>query len=390
APGSARPLGDAAGAPARARSSLRLAVGAVCLAAVATGGTLALWHTRSRDRDTARASLAVAARSDRPSAVELDPAALVVAPTALVDAAAEATSTAGAVEAEEAGARSDAVESTEGSEGDEASAPKLDRAGQSAVPGGVLRLPDAFAPAAGGFDLVIHFHGDADVVAQSMDRAGVDAALAVVNLGVGASPYYRAFQAPDGLDALVAQVERALAARGLDRAHIERLALSAWGAGQGAIASILGLHRRPGALDAILVADGIWAAPNEPGAAALLAPFLDAARAAAGGELLFSLTYSQVDPQGLRIGAELAAAAGARAVSPSALGPVELPGAPSESVELAPLAEARGGGFHARGFVGGTTAHHMALLADMGGTTLAELAGRWRAPARPAAVTPVD
>lgn len=280
-----------------------------------------------------------------------------------------------------------------------AAPPKVQRGGYASIPGGVLFTPESFRPAGSAYDLLIHFHGNTQVVRESAELARLDAAVAVVNLGVGSGPYEAAYASPGAYEALLADVNRAVAQRGVPAPRIRRLALSSWSAGYGAIGKILDVRRGTDPLDAILVLDGIhtgWiegARVHDLGALNLLplAPFAAAARAAGRGELLFSITHAEVDPiayAGSSLTADylLQAAAGRPVVrerageAPPHLALRSAEGAVAKRLEkqLTPTTEAQVGELRVRGFRGNTPEHHMAHLLQMGATVLPELAARWQ------------
>src|SRR5690606_34240461 len=61
--------------------------------------------------------------------------------------------------------------------------------GHVPLPGGVLFLPASFDPGAEGYDLVIHFHGNTQIVRESFEHAGINAAVAVINHGIRSAAY---------------------------------------------------------------------------------------------------------------------------------------------------------------------------------------------------------
>ncbi|MCC6552133.1 MAG: hypothetical protein IT372_03800 [Polyangiaceae bacterium] len=292
----------------------------------------------------------------------------------------------------------------------EAAAPpaKIRHEGYASIRGGVLFTPDTFAPRGGVYDLLVHFHGNTQVVRESAEVAGLDAAVAVINLGIGSGPYEEAYAVPGTYEALLEEIEDALVQRGVERPHLRRVALSSWSAGYGSISKILDVRRGTDPLDAILVLDGIhtgWiggardpAAPASlfasPGALNTLplAPFARAVKQAAAGSLLFTITHSEIDPI-TYVGTSLTAdylleiAAGAAVKrTPAAAAPPHLAlrsaeGAVAKRLEkrMIPTTEARIGQLHVRGYRGNTPEHHMAHLLQMAATVLPDLADRWRA-----------
>lgn len=266
------------------------------------------------------------------------------------------------------------------------------RSGYASIPGGVLFVPSTFGSADGTYDLYLHFHGNTRVVLESAEYANLDAAVAVVNLGVNSAPYLDAYAVPGTYEALLGSIDRALGERGLARPKLRRVALGSWSGGYGAISTIFERRRGTDPLDALLVLDGIHCGFLEENRKALnvriLMPFLGAARRAAAGDILFSITHSEIDPidyagTDLTAGYLLDAVHGRRGAPLSVPEHVQLraaEGAVAKKLEksMEPVSEASVGTFHVRGYRGNTPEHHMAHLLQMGATVLPELARRWR------------
>jgi hypothetical protein len=268
----------------------------------------------------------------------------------------------------------------------------LQRSGHASIHGGVLFFPSTFSSQTGAYDLLIHFHGNTRLVLESAEVAGVNALVALVNLGVGSAPYEEAYGVPGSYEALLEEIQRAALRRGLEGAHLRRVALSSWSAGYGAISMILDLRRGTDPLDAVLVTDGIHCGWVDDKHTTLngrqLAPFVHAARSAAAGQILFSITHSEIDPISY---ASARSTAGflleTVGVKPGVPDVLSLPhlalraaeGAVAKKLEkhMEPIEEARAGSLHVRGFRGNTAEHHMAHLLQMGATVMPELAARW-------------
>lgn len=272
----------------------------------------------------------------------------------------------------------------------------VNRNGYSSIHNGacVVFMPKTFSSADGTYDLFLHFHGGTKIVLESAEHAGLDAVVAVVNLGTGSAPYEEAYAAPGSYELLLTDIERAVQNRGLETPHLRRVALASWSAGYGAIGTILEQRKGKDPLDAVLVLDGIHTGfvGGDPSVlnAMNLAPFLQAARTAAEGQLFFSITHSDVEPIGyastsatssllldaVRATRELADPASA----PEHVQLAAAEGAVSRKLEkhMEPETEARLGGFHVRGYRGNTPEHHMAHLLQMAATVLPELAARWK------------
>ncbi|WP_438007867.1 hypothetical protein WME89_03595 [Sorangium sp. So ce321] len=272
--------------------------------------------------------------------------------------------------------------------------PAIRHDGYASIRGGVLFTPDSFTPAGSSYDLLLHFHGNTQLVRESAEVAGLNAAVAVINLGIGSGAYEDLYAQPGMYESLLADIDRALAQRGLPTPRLRRVALSSWSAGYGAVAKILELRRGTETLDAILVTDGIHCgfAPEQPSGlnTLQLASFARAAQLAASGQLLFTITHSEIDPiayaSSSATASYLLGAAAGHPVErePARDAPPHLrlraaEGAVSKKLEkqMIPTTEASLGGLHVRGFRGNTPEHHMAHLLQMASTVLPELVERW-------------
>ncbi len=267
--------------------------------------------------------------------------------------------------------------------------------GYGSISGGVLLTPKTFAPSDEGYDLAIHFHGDVQIVHESYEHAGINAAVAVINLGVRSGVYSDHFAVPGTFEALLKQIDKGLRKRGVKKPRLRRLALTAWSAGYGAVESILEHRRAPHAqddpLDAIVVLDGVHAGFVEGDSKRIklrsVQSFVNAARAASEGQLMFSLTHSEIDPvqyaSTTRTAAFLLEQLGAEVSDTPVLPlPPQLmldaaKGAVREHKRMIPTADTRVGLFRVRGFKGNTQDHHSAHLTQMAAVGLPDLARRW-------------
>jgi len=285
-------------------------------------------------------------------------------------------------------------------------------------------LPSTFETSDGSYDLLIHFHGNTAVVKESVEVAKLNAAVAIINVGVGSGPYEEYYAQPGTYEELLAAIDHGLRQRGVTNAHVRRVALSAWSAGYGAISTILHVRKKSDPLDAILLLDGIhcsWEGANSAVYAAAgggadptnmnpelaaarasgaintrqLGPFLDAAKEAADGHIYFGITHSDIDPityvSTTLTSNYLVKAVGAEnePLDPDHDAPhyVELESMAnavdhSKEKTMEPTSEARKGCFHVIGYKGETQEHHMAHLFEMSQTLLPELVERWSVPAQ--------
>jgi hypothetical protein len=269
---------------------------------------------------------------------------------------------------------------------------ELRRDGHVSIPGGILVLPETFRPGRdGAFDLLIHFHGNTAVVRESAEIAKLDAAVAIVNLGIGSAPYEELYAVPGTYEELLETVRLGVERRGLAGARLRRVALSGWSAGYGAISTIAQVRRKEDNLDAILIFDGIhcgW--ENGELNHRQMKPFSSLAEQASRREIYFGITHSEIDPKAYastsatadylleRVGASRVPL-DERRDAPAYLELESMKGAVSKKLEkrMEPVNEAHEGLFHVVRFRGDTKEHHMAHLFQMGATLLPELTSRW-------------
>ncbi len=266
------------------------------------------------------------------------------------------------------------------------------RDGHVSIPGGILVFPESFRPHSdGSYDLLIHFHGNTAVVKESTEVSKLDAAVAIVNLGIGSQVYEEYYTVGGTYEELLDAIQAGVKQRGLKNAKLHRVALSSWSAGYGAISSILVSRKGRDDLDAVPVLDGIHGSWDEGHLnAAQMRPFTQLAQRAAAGQIYFGITHSEIDPlayAGSTATADyLIASVGATrqpldAVrdAPPYLSLESMKGAVSKQREkkMEPTGEARIGTFHVTGYRGDLKEHHMAHLFQMGATLLPELVQRW-------------
>jgi hypothetical protein len=272
--------------------------------------------------------------------------------------------------------------------------PPSAKPGRASVGRAVLQIPKTFtALDDGGFDLVVHFNGNTELVLESYEVAMLDTVVLVVNLGNGSGVYEEKFANPDALSRVFEKVPPILEARGLKNAHLRRVALSSWSAGYGAIVKALAHTPHAERVDAVVLLDGLHSS-YKPGTTEveglLIEPVLRFAERARRGEKLLLLTHSNIKPDGYL---------GVRETTDYLLGRMSLQrhdvtasstiprlraskGVLPED-ELRPLElrnEVREGGFIVRAFGGDQPAHHISHLMQMSVLALPELAKRWAPP----------
>jgi len=159
-----------------------------------------------------------------------------------------------------------------------------------ATPLGELVLPPRSKPGS-KLPLVIHFHGEPWLAEQSVRRALPKAAVLAVQVGAGSRVYDEAMRDPATLPGILTALAR----------PVERLYLSGFSAGYGAIRAILRQPENAARVDAVLLLDGIhsdYAAPQDARqpAPADLDDFLTFARAAQGEQKRLAILHSEIFP----------------------------------------------------------------------------------------------
>ena len=276
---------------------------------------------------------------------------------------------------------------TEAKEGDRADA-HMEKEHRSSAAGGVLTIPPAFQSADGQYDVILHFHGNTDLVEEEFAVSKLNAVVVILNLGIGSGPYEDRFANPDAFRDALERVNDVMARRGLREPKRHRVALTAWSAGYGAVGRVLDNTANADEVDSVLLMDGIHASFLADGSIDMLkiGPYMRFARRAIAGEKLFVITHSEIKPLDYP---------GTHATTDSVLQlvgltrepggeepqfpPLEsLHGVPkSKIVPLHPLTVVHAGNFHVYGYSGETPEDHIAHLVQMASTTLPHLAKRW-------------
>jgi hypothetical protein len=269
----------------------------------------------------------------------------------------------------------------------------LKRDGRTAFADGYLALTPDFASPDGVYDVVLHFHGNTELVEQSLAYARIGAVFVPQNLGTGSGPYEARFSDPRALGEVLDRIQAAMEKRGLARARLGRVALVAWSAGYGAVLRILEHAEDAARLDAVILLDGIHIG-RVPGrrapAAEQIEPYARFARWAMEGRKLFTITHSDIAPDAY-VGARdttdvLLGALGVLRYAdgeegrvppiPAALGVLSK----SARVPLSPLTLADRGQLRVRGYAGDGPEHHILHLLEMASIALPDLAAWWARP----------
>jgi hypothetical protein len=237
-------------------------------------------------------------------------------------------------------------------------------------------LPPFFHPVDGKYDLLVHFHGMSSVQEGNVDRTHLNAAVVSVNIGMGSGPYEEAFRDPSVFARLVSYSAHVVETSGrAPAAHLGRLAVSAWSAGYGAVASLLRQPRTVSRLDAVLLEDGLhsdWSDEKHHVVAdAPLEKYVRIARAAVLGEKLFAITHSAIHTDGYPSSTETVA---------ELLHLVEVDKKPHEAVGprgMRQIYESDRGDFHVKGYEGIGVPDHIDHIRAMSETVLPYLKARW-------------
>jgi hypothetical protein len=172
---------------------------------------------------------------------------------------------------------------------------------RSPLAGGLLMLPPSFHSPDGKYDLVLHLHGNTDLVEESFAIAGVNAVVVIMNLGNGSGPYEDRFGNPGAFPEVLERVQTTMEKRGLLNPSLRRVALSGWSAGYGGVLKVIEQPALASRVDAVLLLDGIHVG-YKPKSKELyqerLAPFTHFAQEAIEGRKLFTITHTRIIPMG--------------------------------------------------------------------------------------------
>ena len=167
-----------------------------------------------------------------------------------------------------------------------------------------LFIPEA-ARRASAVDLVVHFLGLAWIPELAVAGIGNHTVVAVLNLGAGSGVYDRAFSNPAVFDTLLAAIGRELTTAAGREVRVQRVTLSGFSAGHGAIRAILREPRHFARVDAVLLMDGMHTSYVPEGVViekgGTLDPknldaFVRFAGEAVKGDKRFLITHSEIFP----------------------------------------------------------------------------------------------
>jgi hypothetical protein len=230
---------------------------------------------------------------------------------------------------------------------------------------------------AGGFDLVVHFHGH-EPIRKEFVKSAKGVVLVGVDLGIGSGAYANGFAAPHVFTNLLASVEQAMAKRtGNKKAYVRKLALSSWSAGYGAIEQIL---RQPAGkkVDALVLLDSLHAGYADEQQKTLkvaqIEPFVAFAKRAAAGHGFMFMSHSSIIPPGYASTTEVASY-----VVDELHGKLHK-AKKRDVLGLEMIDRFDRGGFHVRGYDGDDKPDHCAHIGLMKEVVGKHLQPRWKTP----------
>ncbi len=255
---------------------------------------------------------------------------------------------------------------------------ELSRAVHQRKYGDVVYIPAGFWTTEGGnYDLIIHFHGGANVVEPQLLDSGLNAVLVTLNVGLSSRPYRERFRHAKAFTALLATVQEIVEqhgpASGKASSELGRVALSSWSAGYGAVGTILSHESLRDGIDAVFLADGVHASFDGrfhrkifEGA---LDPYVAFAKRAVNGDKLLGLTHSQILTYGYASTTETAR----ELITSLSLKPCS----PSGPDGMKALSCNERGNFRVRGFAGNDKDAHCRHVLNMDELVLRPLKARW-------------
>jgi hypothetical protein len=185
-----------------------------------------------------------------------------------------------------------------------ASEPPAEPKGQRiALTDGRLFVPDGFQPGPEGIDLTLHLHGSASVAEKNFVAARRPGVLVTVVLPGLSSVYTERFKDPKGFQRILDEARSQLEKLGVDKPRWRRVTVSSFSAGYGGIREMLKDPAAYARIDALVLADSLYAGYVGSGAerrvnSEQMDGFARFARAAVAGDKWFILSHCQLKPDG--------------------------------------------------------------------------------------------
>lgn len=173
------------------------------------------------------------------------------------------------------------------------------------IDGAQLYVPRAAFPVEGSVDVIVHFHGGLHYWSREMERYGFNAVLVYFSPGGRSSAYATPFRDPARFARLLEESQEALQDQEgwPDEVVFDRVAVTSFSAGYGAVRELLKSPEYVERIDGVLLSDSLYA--GYVGDAALrqvnpqqMMPFVDFAKRAVDGEKAFTVTHSTIVPPG--------------------------------------------------------------------------------------------
>jgi hypothetical protein len=227
------------------------------------------------------------------------------------------------------------------------------------IPGNAQMLVPRAGPlnASGEFDVMFHFHGH-DPARKEWVQAMQRPVFVAMTLGIGSGPYESTFRDPAAFERLLKNVEQALSTE-VRKAKVRRIGLSAWSAGYGAVQEILRQRTWQNRVDTVVLLDGMHAGYFGDGLNAVqLEPFVAFAKRAVANKALMVVSHSSIIPPGYASTTETAN----YLINEVGGRPQRAKARPSDPMGLDLLDRFDKGGFHVRGYAGGSELDHCAHL----------------------------
>jgi hypothetical protein len=234
-----------------------------------------------------------------------------------------------------------------------------------ALTDGQMFVPDGFKPERDGIDLTLHLHGLAAVAEKNFVGATRLGILVTVVLPGLSSVYTERFKEPKTFQRILSEAQTQLMKLGVEKPRWRRVVVSSFSAGFGGVREMLKDPATFARIDALVMADSIYAGYVGSGAERKVNPeqmagFARFAREAADGKKWFIVSHCQLKPDGYASTGEtadflLAAVGGKREV-------VDETWAGSLKLQ----SRCRGKQFEVYGFGGEAGADHMKHLQNVG------------------------
>src|SRR5262249_44736412 len=161
--------------------------------------------------------------------------------------------------------------------------------------------PDGFKPQRDGIELTLHLHGSAAVAEKNFVRANRPGVLVTVVLPGLSGVYTERFKDPKTFRRILDEARGQLEKLGVEKPAWRRVVVSSFSAGYGGVREMLKDEAAYARIDALVLADSLYAGYVGSGAERRVNPeqmagFARFAKAAAAGEKWFVLSHCMLKP----------------------------------------------------------------------------------------------